>query len=63
MKGIQYVTNDIGKKTGVLIDLNIYQDMWEDFYDNLVANTRANESRQTLSEVKDLLKKSGKLHA
>jgi hypothetical protein len=43
MKGIQYLVNDEGKKTAVLIDLEEYGDIWADFQDILVSRSRANE--------------------
>ncbi|MFZ5820586.1 MAG: hypothetical protein ACOYYJ_11875 [Chloroflexota bacterium] len=61
MEGIQYVTNDKGQKVAVLIDLKKYGEVWEDFYDILTARARANEPRETLEEVKALLKKQGKI--
>jgi len=61
MEGIQYVTNDKGQKVAVLIDLKKYGEVWEDFYDILTAHARANESRETLEEVKALLKTQGKI--
>ena len=61
MEGIQYVTNDKGQKIAVMIDLQKYGEIWEDFYDILTARTRANEPRETLESVKELLKKQGKL--
>jgi len=62
MEGIQYVTNDTGQKVAVLIDLKKYGEIWEDFYDILTAHARANEPRETLESVKELLKKQGKLN-
>lgn len=61
MEGIQFVTNDAGQKTAVLIDLQKYGDLWEDFYDSLIAQARANEPRETLGEVRTCLKEQGKL--
>ena len=61
MKGIQYLTDEEGKKTAVLIDLKKHGDLWEDFYDSLVARARAEEPREALEEVKKQLKKQGKL--
>lgn len=43
MEGIQFITNDRGKKTAVLIDLKKYGDLWEDFYDGLTARRRADD--------------------
>ncbi|MGA7614914.1 MAG: hypothetical protein WBX15_07010 [Thermoanaerobaculia bacterium] len=43
MEGIHFVTDDKGKKVAVLIDLDLYGDAWEDFYDQLVAEERQAE--------------------
>jgi len=43
MEGIQFVTNDKGKKVAVLIDLERYGELWEDIHDQLVADSRAHE--------------------
>jgi hypothetical protein len=32
MEGIQYVLDDKGEKTAVLIDLKKHRELWEDFY-------------------------------
>ncbi len=44
MKGIQYLVDDQGKKTAVLIDLEEYGKLWEDFQDILVSKSRADET-------------------
>ncbi len=56
MKGVQFVTDVKGKKTGVLIDLNRYRYLWEDIYDIIVAEARKNEPRIPWEEVKGRLK-------
>jgi len=61
MKGIKFVTDEEGKRTAVLIDLKKHGEMWEDFYDSLVARARAEEPRESLETVKKHLKKQGKL--
>lgn len=61
MKGIQFVTNDRGQKTAVLIDLKKYGELWEDFCDILTARRRAAEPRESLESVKKRLRKQGKL--
>ena len=35
MSGIQYVTDEKGRKVGVLIDLKKHGAIWEDFWDGL----------------------------
>ena len=62
MKGIQFVSNDRGQKVAVLIDLQKYGKLWEDFYDSLVARLREKEPRESLKSVKKRLVKQGKLN-
>ena len=52
IKGVQYVSDDTGKKTGVLIDLRRHRRLWEDIYDTLVAETRKDEPRADWEQVK-----------
>lgn len=61
MKGIQFVTDEAGRKTAVLIGLKKYGELWEDIYDSIVARQRAEEPRETLESVKQRLRKRGKL--
>ena len=35
MRGIQFLVNEDGEKTAVLLDLQEWGDLWEDFYDIL----------------------------
>ena len=51
MEGIHFVTNEKGRKVAVQIDLERYGAMWEDFYDQLVAEERKDDKRIPLSEV------------
>lgn len=44
MKGIQFLVDDAGEKTAVVIDLAQWGDLWEDFYDVMVSRSRADES-------------------
>ena len=61
MNGIQFVINDEGEKVAVLIDLKKHGKLWEDFYDVVTAQLRANEPRESLDSVKDRLRQSGRL--
>ena len=63
LEGIQFVTNAAGKKTAVLISLNQYGELWEDFYDVLIARQRNDEPRESLESVREMLKQQGKLDA
>ena len=61
MSGIQFVIDDKGKKTAVVIDLKRHRAMWEDFCDALVARERAHEPRESLASVRKRLVRQGKL--
>lgn len=55
LEGIQFVVDERGEKTAVQIDLKKYGELWEDFYDTLIAQARADEPRESLEEVKQKL--------
>jgi hypothetical protein len=61
MRGIQFLINEKGEKTAALIDLKKHGELWEDFYDSLIAISRANEPRESLESVKNRLKRRDKL--
>jgi len=61
MTGIQYVTDEKGRKVAVQIDLKKYRELWEDIEDMLVSRSRRHEKRIPLEKVKAGLVKSGKL--
>lgn len=61
MKGVQYVVNEKGTRTAVLIDLKEHGELWEDFFDALISESRRDEPELSLEEVKRRLRKSGKL--
>ena len=52
MKGVQFLVDERGNKSAVLIDLNKNRDLWEDFYDGAVARSREHEPRESLKSVK-----------
>ncbi|KPL11053.1 hypothetical protein AMJ85_04735 [candidate division BRC1 bacterium SM23_51] len=57
MKGVQYLVDDKGDKKAVVIDLKKHADLWEDFYDRALAESRKNEPREPLESVKRRLAK------
>ena len=61
MEGIQFVINDQGEKMAVVIDLKMHGELWEDFYDSVIARQRAGEPRESLESVKKALRKQRKL--
>ncbi len=59
MQGIQFLIDDQGRKTAVLIDLKEHGELWEDIYDSLIAKSRINEPRESLEEVRQRLREQG----
>ncbi len=62
MSGIQFLTDETGHKTAVLIDLKRNRVLWEDFYDTLLVRKRRSEPRESLADVRRKLIKAGKLN-
>jgi hypothetical protein len=61
MTGIQYVTDQKGRKIAVQIDLTKHGELWQDIQDVLVSRSRRHEKRIPFEKVKEGLLKSGKL--
>ena len=57
MKGVEFVVDDSGKKKAVLIDLGQWGELWEDFYDILVSESRKREPTIPWSELKAEMKR------
>jgi len=43
MSGIQFVTDEKGRRVGVLIDLKKHGAVWQDFWDGFVSESRRKE--------------------
>lgn len=52
IEGIQYVINESGKKTAVIISLEVWGELWEDFYDAMVSKLRKDEVTVAWDELK-----------
>jgi hypothetical protein len=61
MTGIQFITDEKGRKTAAVIDLRKHKALWEDIQDVLVSQTRRHERGTPLEKVKADLIKRGKL--
>ncbi len=61
MEGIKYLIDDQKKTVAVQIDLDKYGDLWEDFYDVIVAKSREEEESIPFEDLVNELKSSGKL--
>lgn len=61
MTGIQFLTDEKGRKVAVQIDLREHRALWDDFYDGLVSERRRNEKSVPFESVKADLIKRGRL--
>jgi hypothetical protein len=61
LKGVQFVVDENGQRTAVMIDLKKYSEVWEDFYDIAVAREREHEPRESLDSVRKRLCRRGKI--
>jgi len=61
MTGIQFITDESGRRTAAVIDLKKHKALWEDIEDVLVSRSRRHEKRIQFAKVKADLVKSGKL--
>lgn len=57
VKGIQFLVDEHGKKTAVVIDLRKNAQLWEDFYDRALANCREGEPRESLESVRERMQR------
>ena len=62
VKGVQFVTDTDGRKVAVLLDLEEWGELWEDIYDSMLAQERADEPSIPLEEFKDKLRSEGLLN-
>ena len=56
VRGVQFLVDDDGEKTAVLIDLKKNAQLWEDFYDVALARSRVKEPRESLESVRRRLR-------
>lgn len=62
MKGINFVMNEEIKKKAVLIDLEEWGELWEDFSDIMVSRSRENEPEIYWYQLKQELETKKKLN-
>jgi hypothetical protein len=62
MKGINFVINEQGEKKAVLIDLDEWGELWEDFSDILVSRNREDEAEVSWDELKAELELENKIN-
>ena len=61
MRGVRYVTDDDGKRVAVILDLDEWGEVWEDFYDVMVAEERRGEPVMALEDFAAQLAEDGRL--
>ena len=61
MIGVNFVTDDKGRKVAVQINLKRYGAMLEDFWDGLISESRRNEKGIPLEKIRADLVKRGRL--
>ncbi|MGP0065406.1 MAG: hypothetical protein ACLQGP_17610 [Isosphaeraceae bacterium] len=57
MKGIQFLVDEKGNRTAVVIDLKRHAKLWEDFNDLALAQEREKEPRESLESFKKRLQR------
>jgi hypothetical protein len=50
VKGVQFVTDSEGHKVAVQLDLKEWGELWEDIYDNMIADERAGNATTPLED-------------
>lgn len=59
MRGVRYVTDEDGNRVAVMLDLDQWADVWEDFHDVLLAREREGEPSAPLATFEAELRKDG----
>jgi hypothetical protein len=62
IKGVRFVTDTEGHKVAVILDLAEWGELWEDIYDNMIAEQRAGEPTMPLEDFEDELRAEGLLN-
>jgi hypothetical protein len=62
VRGVQFVTDTEGRKVAVLLDLEEWGELWEDIYDNILADARTDEPSRPLEEFEDEMRAEGLLN-
>ncbi len=58
--GIQYVMDEKGQRVAVQIDLKKYGNVWEDFWDGIVSESRRKEKSSSYMQYRNARKNRGK---
>lgn len=61
MEGVRYLTDESGKRVAVQLDLDIYGELLEDFFDVVAAEDAKDDETVSLADVRKQLLEQGKL--
>lgn len=59
--GVQFVTDADGRRVAVMLDLKEWGELWENIYDNILADSRKDELTMPLAEFEAELRTEGLL--
>lgn len=59
---MRFVTDAEGNRVAVMLDLAQWGELWEDIYDNMIANQRADEPSMRLDKFEEELRAEGLLN-
>ena len=63
MKGVQFLVDEKGETTSLLIDVHEVSEEWQDFIDGIIAESRKDEPTTLWEEFEAELDKKNDLHA
>jgi hypothetical protein len=61
IKGIHFISDNTAEKIAVQIDLREHQELWEQFYEVLLAESRKSEPRRNWRDIKRELNEQQRL--
>jgi hypothetical protein len=61
MKGIHYLMDEANNQVAVQIDLTLYKELWEDFYDSFLVEMRKDEESDDFNDFVNSLTAEGLL--
>lgn len=63
MKGVQFLVDQDGKPSSVVIDLGVWGELWEDVYDTMLSELNETDNPLPWEEVKERLMRQAEPHA
>ncbi|HEV7798902.1 MAG TPA: hypothetical protein VGO73_12130 [Pyrinomonadaceae bacterium] len=60
-RNVQYITDEHGQRTGVIVPIEEYEELFEDLHVSRIAEETKDEPRRPFSEVVDELRATGEI--